>query len=309
MNNEYDVVIVGGGPAGLSAAMMLGRCSRRVLLVDSGEYRNSVSKASHGFLTRDGTSPADLRRIGREQLVQYGVVVKPDQVMAARALQADERRPGENSGFILGLNATGAVRARKVILATGVVDVLPGIPGLMTVYGESVWTCPYCDAWEYRGKTLGVLGPNGADLAILLLTWSSDVIYFSNGTPVSIADEARLATLGIRTLRNAVQEIDSDTRGCRVWVNNTAIHRAAIFLKSEVRQRSRLSIQLGIREQSSEAIKHAHNGATTVPGLYIAGDMAQEHYFVVNAASEGASAGVAVHEEIHREDVRKGGVR
>lgn len=309
MNHEYDVVIVGGGPAGLSAALMLGRCMRRVLVVDSKEYRNAVSKASHGYLTQDGTSPDEMRRIGREQLVKYGVIVKFDQVMGARSLQADERKPGETSGFVLGLNDTGAVRARKVILATGVVDMLPEIPGLRPAYGQSVWTCPYCDAWEYRGKPLGVLGQNGADLAILLQTWSSNIIYFANGSHVAVGDEARLAVHGITTVRGAVQDIEAMAGGCRIWVNNTAVPRAAVFLKTDVRQRSRLSIQLGLRGQASEVIQHGHRGVTAVPGLYIAGDASQEHFFVVTAASEGANAGVAVHEELHREDMSRRGTR
>lgn len=295
MTQEFDVVIVGGGPAGLSAALMLGRSTRKVLVADSMEYRNEASLVSHGFLTQDGTSPADMLRIAREQLAQYPVRMVQDRVTTVT--QAF-------NGFAVQLAKGGSVMARKVILATGVKDMLPAIPGLLEVWGKSVWPCPYCDAWEVRGQPLGVLGKGGEDLAVELRTWSTDVIYFANGSP---AAEAKLREIGIPIVRVGVQSLES--RGGilqRVWMTSGGyIDRRALFIKSALRQRSDLAVQLGLQERGSDVIRHGPRGDTTVPGVYIAGDTSQEHFFAITAAAAGANVGVAVNEELHRDDVQR----
>ncbi len=298
MTQEYDVVIVGGGPAGLSAALMLGRSTRKVLVVDSMEYRNEASLASHGFLTQDGTSPADILRTAREQLAQYPVRVVHDRVVTIT--------PAFH-GFSARLANGGSAMARKVILATGVKDVLPDIPGLLEVWGKSVWPCPYCDAWEVRGQPLGVLGPGGADLAVQLRTWSKDIIYFTNNTPMTADDEAKLRAINIPIVRVGVRSLES-TGGIlqRVWMMSGGyIDRRALFIKSALRQRSDLAVQLGLQERGSDVIRHGPRGDTAVPGVYIAGDTSQEHFFAITAAAAGANVGVAVNEELHREDVQR----
>ena len=304
MTQEYDVVIVGGGTAGLSAALMLGRSTRKVLVVDSGEYRNEASLASHGFLTQDGTSPADLRRLGREQLAQYPVRIVQDRVVTVHPAF---------KGFAVQLAEGGSAMARKVILATGVKDVLPDIPGLSEVWGKSVWPCPYCDAWEVRGQPLGVLSDrtylpgHGADLAVLLRTWSKDIIYFTNNTPMTADDEAKLRAINIPIVRVGVRSLES-TGGIlhRVWMMSGGyVDRRALFIKSALRQRSDLAVQLGLQERGSDVIRHGPRGDTTVPGVYIAGDTSQEHFFAITAAAAGANVGVAVNEELHREDVQR----
>jgi thioredoxin reductase len=144
VDSAYDVIIIGGGPAGLSAALMLGRCRRRVLVLDSGRYRNYATEAMHGFLTRDGTQPAQIRSFAREELKRYGI-----EVHCATATHA--RREGER--FIVELEEGGPCRSRKLVLATGVVDKLPALEGIDEFYGKSVHHCPYCDAWEHQKRS------------------------------------------------------------------------------------------------------------------------------------------------------------
>ena len=162
------MIIVGGGPAGLSAALMLGRCRRRVLVLDSGRYRNYATEAMHGFLTRDGTHPAEIRRLAREELKKYGI-----EIHCATATHA---RP-DAGGFIVDLAEGGPCRSRKLILATGVVDKLPPVEGIDEFYGKSVHHCPYCDAWEHQDQPMAVYGKGkpGRGLAMSLKTWTHDV--------------------------------------------------------------------------------------------------------------------------------------
>src|SRR3954463_15901547 len=165
----FDVVVVGGGPAGLSAALMLGRCRRRVLVLDLGHPRNQRSHALHGYLTRDGIAPSSLIDLGRAELLQYGVELRTLGVTSAR-LAGDHYR--------VSLANDTEEEARYVLIATGVIDDLPAIEGFEACYGRSIFHCPYCDGWECRDRALAAFG-QGADvtgLALGLKTWSADVV-------------------------------------------------------------------------------------------------------------------------------------
>jgi thioredoxin reductase len=171
----YDVVVVGAGPAGLSAALLLGRCRRNVIVCDTGRPRNRVSRALHGFLSRDGTPPAELLQISREQLTQYDTVeLRNVEVVDAQQIE---------DCFSVSLADGEVLSSRMLLLATGVVDCLPAISGIETFFGKSVFACPYCDAWELRDQPLAVYGrgEKGSGLALMLTLWSRDLILCTDG--------------------------------------------------------------------------------------------------------------------------------
>ena len=165
----YDVVVVGGGPAGLSAALVLGRARRRVAVVDAGAPRNAPAAHMHGYLSRDGLPPAELLAVGRAELTSYGVELIADHVVAA------------DRGFVIRLGGGRVLTARRLLIATGIRDELPDIPGVRERWGRDLLHCPYCHGWEVRDQPLGVLGtqPAAAEHALLVRQWSADVIFFA----------------------------------------------------------------------------------------------------------------------------------
>lgn len=179
-----DVVVVGGGPAGLSVALLLGRCRRHVVVCDAGRPRNAAAGALHGYLTRDGVPPCELLRLGREELHPYGVELR--QVLVTDVVKGPD-------GFDVHLETGERLAARTVLFATGVHDDVPDIPGLDECYGVSVHHCPYCDGWEARDRTIAVIGQGagGTGLALSLKTWSDRVVLCTNGRP-RISEKHRL---------------------------------------------------------------------------------------------------------------------
>jgi thioredoxin reductase len=191
-NPAYDVIIVGGGPAGLSAALMLGRCRRSVLVCDTGRPRNLASHGLHGYLTRDGISPQEFIALGRRELQQYTTVeLRNVEVVDAECLE---------SRFVVTVQGGETVASRKLLLATGVVDNLPAVPGIGEFYGKSVFHCPYCDAWEIRDQPLAIYGrgERGVGLSLEMTAWSRDLMLFTDGEPeIDETGKARLERTGL----------------------------------------------------------------------------------------------------------------
>ena len=234
----FDAVIVGGGPAGLSAALLLGRCRRRVLLCDDGHPRNAASAALHGFLTRDGIPPAGLLRIGREQLLPYDTVeCRSITVTGVRRL--DHR-------FEVTLADGCSVAARKLVLATGVTDQFPTVPGFHEFYGSSVFHCPYCDGWELRDQPLAVYGngERGKGLALELTVWSAQIVLCTDGpSGLDTRDIERLRAQGIAMHDRPVASLEGhDGRLQRVrFADGTTVNCRAMFFTTGQRQRSLFS--------------------------------------------------------------------
>jgi thioredoxin reductase len=294
----YDCIIVGGGPAGLSAALMLGRCRRRVLLCDFGEQRNLRAREIHGYPTRDCTSPAEYLRMAGAELDRYGTI-------ECRELEiVDAYRDGDRF-LVRGADGT-RLTTRKLLLATGVADDLPDLDGLPALYGTSVHHCPYCDAWEWRDRPLAVYGcdEKGAGLALSLRAWSSDVLLCTDGSRVPEEAAARLGAARIGVREEPILRLEGRHGMLEriVFAGGVTISRSALFLSCGQRQRTPLVARLGCRLTEKGTVDTGKCEATNVSGLYVAGDASKEAQFVVVAAAEGAEAGMAIHKALMEED-------
>lgn len=297
--DNADVVVVGGGPAGLSAALILGRARRTVVVCDDGRPRNAPSHALHGFLTRDGEHPQQLRAIAFDQLRVYGIEVRAHAVVDATRADAQ---------FMVRLESGAVINARALLLATGVDDERPAIEGFDAFYGRSVFHCPYCDGWELRDQPLGAFGSGtkGYKLAVALTTWSPDVVFFAGVTPgLSRQERATLAALEIPVRREPVVRLEGvDGRLERVVLaGGASVTRRALFFKTGVRQRSPLAMKFGCELTPKGVVRTNRLEGTRVPGLYVAGDASEDVQLAIVAAAEGAKAGFAIDEYLRAHDI------
>lgn len=305
MRFDYDAIVVGGGPAGLSAALVLGRCRRSVLLADAGRTRNHAALHIHNYLTRDGVAPRRLLDMGRRDARRYGVQLHHTVVTDAHPIAG---------GFVVRTRRGRPIRCRVLLLATGVVDELPAITDLRAFYGRGVHHCPYCDAWEYRDRPLAAYGPgrHGIGLAMSLLTWSRDVTLITNGAAPDAAVTRLAARHGISVCTESVTRLVS-RRGSRRPARNDRLARivfrsgrhlgvAALFFNTDQVQRSNLPARLGCRTTPEGGVIRDRRQRTGVPGLYLAGDASVDVQFVIVAAAEGAKAGVAMNRELQERD-------
>jgi len=277
---------------------MLGRCRRRVLVCDTAEPRNRWSLAVHGFLTRDGTSPATLLHTARQELQRYDTV----ELRSARVV--DAARDGR--GFTVTCADGSTIRSRKLLLATGVVDEVPDIPGLALFYGRSVHHCPYCDAWEWRDQPVGVYGRGdaAAGLALALTVWTGDLVLCTDG-PVSHSDSMgeRLEAAGIAVREEQVVRLEGEDGQLEriVFADGEPETRRALFFVTGQRQASELPGRLGCRFLENGSVDTGKCEATNVPGLYVCGDASRDAQFVVVAAAEGAEAAMAINKALLEE--------
>ncbi|WP_326950534.1 NAD(P)/FAD-dependent oxidoreductase [Amycolatopsis sp. NBC_01307] len=293
-NSSYDVVVVGGGAAGLNAALMLGRARRRVAVVDGGAPRNAPAAHMHGFLSRDGLPPDELLKIGREELAGYGVDLVDDDVTSLEP------------GFTLRLAGDRVLTARRVLYATGVHDDLPDLPGLRESWGTDAVTCPYCHGYEVRDRPLGVLGTEAASVehALLVRQWSPDVVYFAHTAPPSEEDRTRLDARGIRVVEGtvtAVRREDGELTG--VELGSRFVPRAALFIRTRTVPHDAHLRELGCAVEN-DVVKVDPSGQTSVPGVWAAGNVVDARATVIIAAAQGAAAAGALNHDLVAEDVR-----
>jgi thioredoxin reductase len=296
----YDCIVVGAGPAGLSGALMLGRCRRSVLVCDAGEPRNARSAGLHGYLTRDGIEPGEFLRLAHAEVRRYPTI----DFHRGRIVEA--RR--NSRGFTAICEGGLQLSARKLLLATGVVDQVPDIEGIQEFYGKSVHHCPYCDGWEWRDQPLAVHGRGeaGAALSLALTGWTDDVVLCTDGpSGLSEKDERDLARAGIEVREELVVRLEGrDGRLERVVLaEGEPLPRRALFFCSGQQQRSDLAEKLGARFTEKGAVNTGSCEATNVPGLYVAGDASKEAQFIIVAAAEGAEAGMAINKALLKEDL------
>ncbi|MEW2131503.1 NAD(P)/FAD-dependent oxidoreductase [Streptomyces sp. NPDC005435] len=300
----YDVVVVGGGAAGLSAALVLGRARRRTLVVDAGQPRNAPSAHLHGYLSRDGMAPADFLAAGREEIARYGVELERDRAVSASPTP-DGRAPG---GFTVTLASGRTVRARHLVVATGLRDDLPPVPGVAARFGRDVIHCPYCHGWESRDLPTGVLAtsPLGAHQALMVTQWSDDVRLFLHEVPESdlaAEDRRRLAAAGVEVVPGEVAGlVVTDDRLTGVRLGDGTVHdRAVLYVAPRAVPRDELLTALGAEMRETPFGRYPvidERGLTSVPGLWAAGNASGFAEQVVNAASRGYRAGAALNGEL-----------
>jgi thioredoxin reductase len=302
--NNYEAAIVGGGPAGLSAALLLGRSCRRVILFDHGQPRNYAGQAVHGFLALDGIKPNELRHRAREQAAAYGVEIVDRQVISARCLP---QASGHAPKFELSTDSR-VVSARALLLATGVSDHLPDIPGVRELYGRSVHHCPYCDGWEHRHQRLVALGKSdtAAQLALTLRGWSDRVTACSHGNPFSASDRSLLARNDITCCEEKIRCLreQESSEVEIVFEAGLPLTCDAIFFSADQGQRSPLAEMLGCKANGEGIIETDDEQATEIEGLFVAGDAGGDIQFAVLAAAEGACAAVAINKMFIQQESR-----
>jgi thioredoxin reductase len=290
---QVEVVVVGAGPAGLSAALVLGRCRRRVVVFDSGTYRNARSHALRGFLTRDGVSPEDFRRTARDEIARYGTVeIRQSAVI-------DVVRENERS-FIVQAERADPVHCQKILLATGLTDDLPNIPGAGQLFGKGVYSCPYCDAWELRDQPLAAYDRHGS-YSVALRQWSGELVICSDG-PAEMEPKVRerIEKLQIPLDERRIARFERVAEQVLVvFDDGEALRRRAVFVNGSCRPQSDLAAKLGCQLDERGGVCVDRHESTSVPGVYVAGDASRDALQAVVAAGEGAAAAMAINSALN----------
>lgn len=292
-----DAVVVGGGAAGLNGALILARSRRSVVVIDSGSPRNAPAEAVHGLIALDGTPPVELLRRGREQVRQYGGIVVHGDVVSAESVAPSA---DGDLRFTVTLADGRSITARRILVATGLTDVLPEVPGLSEHWGHSVVHCPYCHGWEVRDEPIGILatGPASIGHALLFRQLTDDLTYFTHGTDLHEDSRARFAARGIRVIDTPVTEIVDDESGALAGVrlaDGQVVARSVLAVGPQMRARTRGLEGLGLPMQDLPNIGRVFAsgpaGATEVPGVWVAGNATDPVAQVGASAAAGALAG------------------
>ncbi|MFL6184732.1 MAG: NAD(P)/FAD-dependent oxidoreductase [Actinomycetes bacterium] len=294
---DYDVVVAGGGAAGLSAALVLARARRTLAVVDAGGPRNAPAAHMHGFLSRDGMPPHDLVAAGRAEVAGYGGSLIDDTVVDVAP------------GFHVRLAGRSSLHARRILVATGLRDELPDIPGVRERWGRDLLHCPYCHGYEVRDQPLGVLGgaPEAVQHALLVRQWSPDIVLFPHTDAVGPAQRELLTARGIRIVEGAVARLvvgNDQLQGVELG-GGTVIPRAAVFVRPRFVPNADLLTGLGCEVDEHAWVVHDPVGRTSVAGVWVAGNAADPRAQVISAAGEGSAAAIALNADLVDEDVKR----
>jgi thioredoxin reductase len=302
---DFDVVIVGGGAAGLSAALVLGRARRRVAVIDAGQPRNAPAAHMQGFLSRDGMPPAELLAAGRAEVTGYGVQLVDDRVLDVGA------------GFRITLAGGRTLNARRILIATGVSDELPDIDGVRERWGKDLLHCPYCHGWEVRDQPLGVLGsiPGSVQHALLVRQWSDDVIFFAHTYELTDDELRQLDARGIRIENGTVTKLvveDGQLRGVAL-ADGRVVRRTAVFVRpGNVPHKDGLVAALGCDTNDAGFVTVDATGRTSNRGVWAAGNVVDPRAQVITAGGAGSAAAIAINADLVQDDLeraqRRGGV-
>ncbi|GLF84634.1 NAD(P)/FAD-dependent oxidoreductase [Bacillus safensis] len=296
-----DCAIIGGGPAGLSAALVVGRGRKQVIVFDNELPRNRVTQESHGFITNDGMTPFEIRQAGEADLQKYPhIQIKRSQIV-------DIQKKEES--FTLLTHEGDAFEAKKIILATGLQDILPEIEGIHDVYGKTLFSCPFCDGWELKEKALALIAENqrALHMAKLLSNWTKDLIVFTNGHMLAEEDKTLLTAHSIQVIDVPIVSIDHDNGQLRSLqlANGEIVNREGGFVASEFKQSAPFAEKLGCQMTKNAGIETDILGRTTVSGVFACGDNLGGPAQLVLAAAAGSQAGMGVIHELVQEEFQE----
>jgi thioredoxin reductase len=296
----YDTVVVGGGPAGLSAGLVLGRCMRHALLCDDGRYRNARSNALHCYMGHDGIRPGELLDRARTQLKPYDTISTIGS--SVTSIKKEDHR------FAVAFKTGATVWARSIIVATGVVDELPALPGIKALFGKSVHVCPYCDGWEHRNAPVAVYGrgDKGTNFAMLLRQWTDDLVLCTDGKSLTGEQMDRLRKRGVAFEEQAIESL-VEAHGCLEAVRfkgGNVLPRRALFFTTGQHPRSPLLEGLGCAYDEKGGLACDGDGKTNIPGVYVAGDVSRDVQLAIIAAAEGARAALAANRYLLDQDLK-----
>ena len=304
--SEYDVVVIGGGAAGLSAALVLSRAGRKVMVVDSGAPRNAPAAHMHGFLSRDGMPPREFLALGREEVRGYGGEVLDGVVL--------DLVPDGTSGFWVLLSGQGSVggrriSARRVLVATGLRDELPDVEGLAELWAKDVLHCPYCHGYEVRDRPLGVLGnsPDSVRYVQLIRQWAKDVVLFIPPGLLTVQQRMELTARAIGIVEGTVRRLvtqEGHLSGVEM-ADGALVPRGSLFVPPRFVPNNTLLSGLGCEMDDAGWVVLDGTGQASVRGVYVAGNLANPRAQVITAASEGSAAAAAINADLVEEDIRE----
>jgi thioredoxin reductase len=299
--NRHDVVVIGGGAAGLSAALVLSRARRKVLVVDAGEPRNAPATHMHGYLSRDGMPPGELLAAGRTEVRGYG-----GDIIAGTVA---DLVPDDHSGFGVLLASGQRISARRLLVTTGLRDELPDIPGLAERWARDVLHCPYCHGHEVRDQPVGVVGgtQGAVRYAQIVRQWTHDIVYFTPPGSLTAVERTELLARAIGVIEGTIDHLVIDDADCLRGVemaDGSVVPRDALFVPPRFVPNSTLLVDLGCEVDADGWVSVDGTGRTSVPGVWAAGNVVDPRAQVITAAGAGSAAAIALNADLVDDDVR-----